>query len=190
MVDAGAELQAQLMAAESQLQGLQAIYSDNNIRVRTLKSQIAELRRQLQGLNGMNADKSPYDPQKDLYPPLRELPVLGVKWADLYRNTKIQETLYQLLTQQYEIAKIQEAKEIPTVKVLDPADLPEKKAFPPRTIILILGTMLALCLSIFWLVLAENWSKLDFFDPKRALVREMLNYWRNTRAAMQLRRVS
>ena len=190
MVEAGAELQGQLMAAESQLQGLQAIYSDNNIRVRTLKSQIAELRRQLEGLNGMHSEASPYDPQKDMYPPLRELPILGVKWADLYRNTKIEETLYQLLTQQYEIAKIQEAKEIPTVKVLDTADLPEKKAFPPRLLIIALGTMLALCISFVWLFLVEVWSKLDFFDPKKVLVRGMMNQLRSTRASIHLRRVS
>lgn len=188
MVEAGADLQAQLMAAESQLQGLQTIYSDNNIRVRTLKSQIAELHRQLEGMSGMNSATSPYDPQKDLYPPLRELPVLGVKWADLYRNTKIEETLYQLLTQQYEIAKIQEAKEIPTVKVLDAPDLPEKKAFPPRLIILLLGIMLAFCMSIVWLLVEENWSKLDFFDPRKALVRDVLKHLRSTR--VQLRRVS
>ena len=54
-------------------------------------------------------------------------------YADLYRQTKIQETVYELLTQQYELAKVEEAKEIPTVKVLDAAIVPTKKTFPPRS---------------------------------------------------------
>ena len=58
---------------------------------------------------------------------MKNLPLLGVKWADLYRQTKIRETVVELLTQQYEMARIQEAKEIPSVKVLDPASIPEKK---------------------------------------------------------------
>ena len=50
-----------------------------------------------------------------------------MKWADLYRQTKIRETVVELLTQQYEMARIQEAKEIPSVKVLDPASTPERR---------------------------------------------------------------
>ena len=56
-----------------------------------------------------------------MFPSIRRLPLLGVTYADLYQRTKIQETVYELLTQQYELAKVQEAKEIPSVKVLDPA---------------------------------------------------------------------
>ena len=50
---------------------------------------------------------------------------------------KVQETVYDLLTQQYELARIQEAKEIPTVNVIDPANVPEKKSFPPRLLIIL-----------------------------------------------------
>jgi len=61
-----------------------------------------------------------------------------VTYADLYRQTKIEETVYELLTQQYELAKVQEAKEIPAVKVLDAAVVPTKKSFPPRLLIVFL----------------------------------------------------
>ena len=54
-------------------------------------------------------------------PSIRELPALGVGYADLYRNTKVQEAIFQTLTQEYELAKVwRKAKETPSVKVLDP----------------------------------------------------------------------
>ena len=47
------------------------------------------------------------------YPTIRSLPLLGAKYSDYYRRAKIQETVFELLTEQYELAKIQEAKETP-----------------------------------------------------------------------------
>ena len=58
---------------------------------------------------------------------LRRLPLLGTKYADLYRKAKIQEAVFETFTQQYEIAKVQEAKETPSVKMLDEASLPEQR---------------------------------------------------------------
>ncbi len=79
-------------------------------------------------------------------PSVKSLPLLGVKWADLFRNTKIRETVVELLTQQYEMARIQEAKEIPSVKILDPASTPEKKN-PARLPIVFIGTLLGIVLA-------------------------------------------
>ena len=67
-------------------------------------------------------------------------------------NNKIQETVYELLTQQCELAKVQEAKETPSVKVLDGANLPEKKSFPPRLLIMFLGAFLALMIGTVWVL--------------------------------------
>jgi len=141
MVASAAELQGQLIAAQSQLQSLEQIYTENNVRVRALRAQIEELKRQLQNLRGTDSsivEDASYPDQ--MYPSIRKLPLLGVEWADLYRRVKIQETVYELLNQQYELARIQEAKEIPTVNVVDPANVPEKKSWPPRTVIILLIT--------------------------------------------------
>jgi hypothetical protein len=91
----------------------------------------------------------------------------------LYRQTKIQETVFELLTQQYELAKVQEAKEIPTVKVLDPAIVPTKKSFPPRTVIVILGMMLAVALAMAWMVGKMRWDAVDVSDPRKAFAMEV-----------------
>src|SRR5580700_1242907 len=113
MVEAAAVLQGQLIAAEAEASGLEKIYTVNNVRVKALQARIGELREQLQKLGGSS---SPAEVRSDnsLYPSIRKLPLLGVTYADLYRRTKIEETVYELLTQQYELAKVQEAKEIPS----------------------------------------------------------------------------
>jgi capsule polysaccharide export protein KpsE/RkpR len=126
-VGAAAVLQGQLIAAESELQGLQQIYTPGNVRVRS-PARVDELKRQLDKIAGTDASLAADgagSPQ-DSYPSIRRLPLLGVEWADLYRRTKIQETVYELLKQQYELTRMQEAKEIPTIRVIDSANLPEK----------------------------------------------------------------
>jgi len=151
MVEAAARLQGELIAAQSELESVEQIYTANNVRVRSLHARVEELKRQLDKLSGTNASSDDPDSQKQ-FPSIRQLPLLGVRWADLYRETKIQETVYELLTQQYELAKIQEAKEIPTVKVLDDPNLPEKKARPPRLVIILGGGLLVFLAGASWVI--------------------------------------
>ncbi len=119
MVESAALLQGQVIATQSELQGLEQIYTSNNVRVRALRARLNELQSQLQKLGGTDAPLVPDSATPDssapepMYPSIRQLPLLGVEWADLYRKMKIQETVYELLNQQYELTRIQEAKEIP-----------------------------------------------------------------------------
>src|SRR5208283_5859115 len=109
MVEAAATLQGQLIAAESELRGLEAMYTDQNVRVRALRARVAELRAQLGKIGGDSGAAGALSSKSDpsLYPSIRQLPLLGVTYADLYRQTKIEETVFELLTQQYELAKVQ-----------------------------------------------------------------------------------
>ena len=107
------------------------------------------------------------------YRTIRSLPLLGAKYSDYYRRAKIQETVFELLTEQYELAKIQEAKETPSVKVLDPGTIPEKKSFPPRLLIMFLGTALALSVSVVWVLGSNQWYQVDPADPRKILAREV-----------------
>jgi capsule polysaccharide export protein KpsE/RkpR len=174
MVESAARLQGEIIAAQSQLEGLEQIYTPNNVRVRSLRARIEELQRQLQKLGGDSTPPMSDDPNAaEEYPSIRRLPLLGVRWADLYRETKIQETVYELLTQQYELAKIQEAKEIPTVKILDAASMPEKKASPPRLLIVLAGTLVAFIGGIVWVFGVTTWRTIDIEDPRKRLANEM-----------------
>jgi hypothetical protein len=110
---------------------------------------------------------------ESLYPPLRQLPRLAVPYADLYRNVRVQETVYELLTQQYEIARIQEAKDIPVVNVIDAPGIPEKKSFPPRIILTLVLTASFVCLTAALLLFNERWKSVSATDPRRMLIAEV-----------------
>jgi hypothetical protein len=99
--------------------------------------------------------------------------LLGVTYADLYRRTKVQEAVFETLTQEYELAKVEEAKEIPTVKVLDPANVPEKKSFPPRLLIMFLGTALVFAAGLTWVLGDALWEGTDPNDPRKVLAQEV-----------------
>jgi uncharacterized protein involved in exopolysaccharide biosynthesis len=173
MVEAAALLQGQLIAAESELKGLEQIYMSNNVRVRAVQARISELQAQLEKLGGKGIERQKSDASPALYPSIRELPILGVTYADLYRRTKIQEAVYETLTQQYELAKVQEAKETPSVKVLDAARVPERKSFPPRTAITCLGGVAFLALAVTGLFLRTQWTETDPRDPGKLLAQEV-----------------
>ena len=175
MVDAAATLQGEFIAARSELEGLKQIYADNNVRVRATQARSAELESQLERIGGKGESASLEDATKNdpLYPSIRKLPLLGVTYADLYRKTKVQETVLETLTQEYELAKVQEAKEIPTVKVLDAPDVPDKKSFPPRTLIVLLGTALAFTLGMTWVCSSALWEATDPADPRKLLAQEI-----------------
>jgi uncharacterized protein involved in exopolysaccharide biosynthesis len=182
MLDVASNLAGQLVAAQVQLEGLRQIYTDNNPRVRSLSARVAELKRTLGNVGG-NPDKpdASASPSSDepknglLYPSIRNLPLLGVHYGDYYRRAKIQETVYELLTQQYEMAKMEEAKEIPSVKVLDPAAVPDKKSFPPRFAIISLGVLLAVLGTMIFFLVDAHWATLDPQEPQKILAQEVFH---------------
>src|SRR5208282_5336110 len=168
-----AMLQGQLIAAKSELSGLQQIYTSENVRVRSLQAHIAELERQLNNFGGRSyAGSTTLDPNS-LYPSIRQLPVLGRQYLELYRQAKIDETVFELLTESYEMARVQEAKETPSVKVLDAARTPEKKSWPPRGLLAFGGGLLGLLLASFWILGAEHWSEVDPNEPYKLFLTEI-----------------
>lgn len=175
MVEAAALLEGQLIAAQTELQGLRQIYTDQNVRVRAVQARLNELQRQLLKMEGKpQLDSATPSKEDELYPSIRKLPLLGVTYADLYRRMKVEEAIFETLTQQYEIAKVQEAKEVPSVKILDPAEVPEKKVFPPRILLVLLGAILALVSGVTWVLANDLWTKTDPQDPGKILVVAMV----------------
>jgi uncharacterized protein involved in exopolysaccharide biosynthesis len=170
-VEAAARLQGELIAARAQLEGLKQTYTEENIRVKSAQAHVNELDRELAKINSGRVTSTP--DAATPYPSVKNLPLLGVKWADLYRNTKIRETVVELLTQQYEMARIQEAKEIPSPKVLDPASTPERKR-PSWLMILIAGTFLSTALACLGYLLKNLWERWDMDDPRRMLIAQVL----------------
>lgn len=179
MVESAASLEGQLIAAQSELQGLKQIYSENNVRVRSLRARISELQSQLQQLGGkqeIGADATASgsaSTSNDLYPSIRKLPLLGVPYADLYRRTRVQEAVFETLTQEYELAKVAEAKEIPSVRVLDPPDVPEHKSFPPRLVIMVLGLIFSFACAVVWVSAKSRWAEISPDAQHKVLAEEV-----------------
>lgn len=191
MVDAAAKLNGEMIFGQSELESLQQIYGDNNIRVRAARARVAELQRELTKMSGTSApltvgDASPGNgnlstggDSKQLYPPLRQLPRLAVPFADLYRRVRVQETVYELLTQQYEVARIQEAKDVPVVSVIDAPGIPEKKSFPPRALLTLLLTLVVVAATAAYLVLRHQWDLISATDPRKQLAEQISLTFRN-----------
>jgi capsule polysaccharide export protein KpsE/RkpR len=191
-VEEAAKLQGELIAARAELEGLEQIFTNENFRVRALRARVAELERELARINAgqisATANQDPTSP----YPSVKNLPVLGVEWADLYRTTKIHETVFELLTQQYEMARIQEAKEIPTVKVLDSPWVSERR-YPRPWQVMILGVFGSAVLGCVWVLLLDWFRHWDDQDPRRILLSRLyFGTWRRLKPlwaeAHQLRR--
>lgn len=118
-MEAASRLQGQLIAAESDLLGLKTRYTDRSPQVQAAQATIEELHRQLNTISGAGkSNSSPGLSENQIAPSIRTLPLLAGKYADLYRSVVTEEAVYQTLTKQYELARVQESKEIPLVRVL------------------------------------------------------------------------
>jgi uncharacterized protein involved in exopolysaccharide biosynthesis len=184
-VDAGAQVQAELMVEQSGLESLRQIYGDGNMRVRESEARIASLQSQLVRMTGSSAPSAgealhdaalkpgDSDENAELYPPLRQLPRLGVPYADLSRRVRVQETVFELLTQQYENARIEEAKDVPAVNVIDPPGLPEKKFFPPRLLLTLFLTFFSFACASSLVLARHYWSVMALDDPRKSFFSEV-----------------
>jgi capsule polysaccharide export protein KpsE/RkpR len=178
-VEAATKLQAELITAESELSGLRAMYADDNVRVRAVRARIDKLQSQLWKIGGEGANGDGGDLKaNELLPSVRQLPLLGNTYYDLFRQVTMDESIYETLTKEYEIAKVEEAKEIPAIKVLDAADVAEKKSGPHRSYIVIVGFLLSFFGGVAWIIGSRLWQITDDSDPSKAAA---LAVWRSIR---------
>lgn len=176
MFDAGLKLQTELVAARAELAGLRQVYSADSVRVRSVNARMVELQREMDKLTGQSAGARSMAGSGDSdYPTLRQLPALGLTSSDLTRTVKVEEALWETLTKQYEMAKVQEAKEIPTVRVLDAANVPQRRSAPVRGTIMVLGTILSLLTAVVSVLAITVWENMDAEDERKKLARELIN---------------
>ncbi len=147
IIGAMGEMRGTLMAREVELQSLLSYASPNNPQAELLRAQITELKGNLKTLE--EGDQGRAVASNSIFIPSVRLPELALQYARLLRDAKVRDTVYVLLTQQYEMARIQEAKDTPTVQVLDMAVAPEKRSRPKRTLIVLMSTFSAGVFSVF-----------------------------------------
>ena len=138
-----AQVQAEIASREVSLQSLRSGATEQNPVVVRQQEELAALREQLHRL------ESGRDARRTGNPLLTtaELPKAGLDHVRRLRDLKYHETLYELLSKQYEIARIDEAKNAPVIQVVDRAIAPEKRTFPKRTMLTLLGAFLSATLA-------------------------------------------
>jgi tyrosine-protein kinase Etk/Wzc len=173
VIDGAAKIKGEIIMAETELEVLKQFGTERQNEAVMLKSKIAELKKQLTKIERGEPDKNVFgknnmsEENHDLYIPFSELPALGMQLARLMREAKIQEEVFKLITTQHELAKIEEAKDVLTIQVLDRAVPPDKKSSPKRALIVILSTVVAFFLSVFLVFFLEYVDRLKTEDQER-----------------------
>ncbi|MFN8575919.1 MAG: GNVR domain-containing protein [Candidatus Sericytochromatia bacterium] len=143
-------LQTQIILAESELDSLKEVYTENSVKIKTVKAKIDNLKEQLTKIQKVNSNPSSKQFPTDLK--LLDMPTLGLNYTTLYRDNLILEQIYILLTKQYELAKIKESKENLELKIIDKPSIPTKKSGPKKTLIMIFVLLLGFLTSFIILV--------------------------------------
>lgn len=152
-------LRAQLIAQEVQLATLRQQFTDNSHEVKSTKATIANLRGQVAKLEGGGSGGS--------MPGVGVMPQLGQEYMRLMREFKIQETLVELLTKQYEMTKLNEAKDVVPFQVLQQAKVPELKSKPKRSIMVIIAAGISGLLMVLVAFAREFAARMNEDDRKR-----------------------
>jgi uncharacterized protein involved in exopolysaccharide biosynthesis len=142
-----ADTQAQIAVREVQLAALRQSATEENPDVVRLKSEIQNLQSQLtrlqQGGNSSNSGNIP----------TAKVPELQLQYVRAEREVKYHEALFEMLSRQYEAARLEEAREGPMLQILDHASMPDSKSSPKRVLIMVLGLIGGIIVGIVWVLL-------------------------------------
>lgn len=140
LIESAASLRAQIAAKQVQIQGMETYAAADNAALVQARGELSGLRAQLAQLAG-NGDSS----GDELIVPKGKVPAATLEYARRLRDVKYNETIFNLLARQFEMAKLDEAREGALVQVVDPALPPDHKSSPKR----LLWTLVALLLGFF-----------------------------------------
>jgi len=171
------EVKGQIIAKEVQLGVMaQTMKAENPVVIRAQR-ELEELKREYSALQfGSGKNEKPDD--GEFYLPFSDVPSIGLQLAELMREAKVQETVWQLLNQQYYQAKIQEARDTPTVQVLDVATPPIIPSSPKRKVLVAVFGLLSIVLSIFWIFVQRYYAGLADRPEEKQRVDSILNEFR------------
>ena len=145
----GAQLHAEILSHETQLAAMKTFAADDNPRLQIAKRQLDVLQTQLNQL-----ERGDYK-AGTLELPTGKLPEASLKYLRAVRELKYHETLFEVLSRQYEAARLDEAKSASAVQVVDRAVTPERKSWPPRALLILAAVTATLMLFSFWILLRE-----------------------------------
>ena len=160
-IEGVAQLRAQLAVKEVELGTLQRQFTDNSQEVKSAKAAVAHIRGQIASLEGKAGGSS------SSIPNLGAVPQLGQEYLRLMREFKIQEAVLEMLTKQYELAQVSEAKDTAPFQLLEKAKAPERKSKPKRALIVIMAAFATGFLMVLLAFLLEFSAKMSPEDRQR-----------------------
>jgi uncharacterized protein involved in exopolysaccharide biosynthesis len=156
MLETVGRLKAQVSAKEIQLGSMRAFLTTGNPEYKRVEEELGSLRSELSRLeNGRAGSQAPADGASDGVKPG------GFANIKLLRDVKYYQMLYELLAKQYEVARLDEAKDPSVIQVLDPAIEPERKSKPHRALIIVLSTIAAFFVAVVVAFIREGRQKLS-----------------------------
>ncbi len=153
-----AQLRAQLASQEVRLAALKLQFTDSAPEVKTAKAFIGNLKAQIDQIEGTGGGS---------IPSVGSIPDLGQEYVRLMRDFKIQESIVEILSKQYELAKINETKDVVSFQVLQTAKSPERKSKPKRLLMVLLATGTAFFIGIFLAFVREYAETMPDEDKDR-----------------------
>ena len=178
LIGGAATIRAQIAEREVQLRVLRNTATPENPDVQRLASELRALRLEL----GRMESASGGTPGSAVDMPVGRIPEAAIEYVRARRELKIQETILEGMLRQYEIAKLDEAKEGPVLQQVDVALPPDRKSKPSRALIVIAATFAALLLTCLWVVIRRYNALVRETDPEAA------GAWEAFRNAWRLRR--
>ena len=152
-------LRAEITAGEVNLEWLKAGGTAQNPKVFQQETALKILRDNLRQLEEKNSSRNQDDPLL----PTSMVPEVGLEYARKLREVKYREALYEFMAQQYETARIDEAKESPVIQVVDVAVPPDWKSAPKRSLYILVGLFLGGMMGVFTVFIRHATS-----DPSQA----------------------
>jgi uncharacterized protein involved in exopolysaccharide biosynthesis len=176
LIQSTVSLRAQITAKEVEIESLRTYATDQNAQLRLAEKELESLRAQLAKLGGASdvADAG-------MLLPKGRVPTAGLEYLRKEREVKYRETIFELLARQFELAKLDEAKQGALIQVVDPAVAPDRRSFPKRTIIVIFATLAGFLVGIFIALLQgvfQNMRSDPQTFPKISALRDALTFRR------------
>ncbi len=178
LIGGAAQLRAMIAEREVQLKVLRTTATGENPDVQKLNSELGALRDELARMESTRGRAS--GSAVDI--PVGRIPEAAIDYVRARRELKLQETLLESMIRQFEIAKLDEAKEGPVLQQVDKALPPDYKSKPSRALIVVASTMLGLIASLFFVVWRGYAAAVRQLDPQHALA------WAAMRRAWRWRR--
>jgi uncharacterized protein involved in exopolysaccharide biosynthesis len=151
-----AQIRAQIQSRELEVQMLRTTATEQNTEVQRLESEIAGLKSQLQ-----QAEGSAGDANDEMFVPAEKLPQAGLEYLRRARDLRYHEALFEMLSRQYEQARVEEAKDPALIQVVDQAIPPDKRSWPPRTLLVQLAAVGTAFLLTGLVLLRARWRRVS-----------------------------